>query len=349
MATLNDRKFSSYILDNSTAAVANINTPYAQIAAGKYYAAYSNLADQEYGFLRLTSEGKLMVDTEITLDGNLMIDNITVWATNIADSTTSGYALIDAAGHPQVDVLSLPGGLTGYAEDTAHVSGDYGIQILAVRNDAYASLTSTDLDYSALSVDSTGKLHTLAQGYVAHDSVDSGNPIKMGGRARSSQLTAVASNDRADLITNLYGEQVIAGFDWTAQAIRSSEIDPISSHHVEETLAVVTNGTDGTYYYYVDMDGFTKLGVQLVISGGSGTVTTTVEGTLQDDGTAPASCTYVDVTTDLFGVASLTASDILVDDGEATSAFKYLRIKIVAATGGANDGDWTIWSKKVYA
>jgi hypothetical protein len=46
----------------------------------------------------------------------------------------------------------------GKAEDAGHTSGDVGIEILAVRNDAEAVLTSTDLDYSPVAVDSSGRL-----------------------------------------------------------------------------------------------------------------------------------------------------------------------------------------------
>jgi hypothetical protein len=41
-------------------------------------------------------------------------------------------------------------------EDVAHVSGDSGIQLLAVRNDSLASLAGTDGDYAPLQVDADG-------------------------------------------------------------------------------------------------------------------------------------------------------------------------------------------------
>ena len=73
----------------------------------------------------------LKVDTEITLDGNLIIDNVVVFATDIADSTTAGFALIDSSGHLQIDVLTLPDVVIAAVndtpevfEDTSFVSGD---------------------------------------------------------------------------------------------------------------------------------------------------------------------------------------------------------------------------------
>lgn len=59
-----------------------------------------------------------------------------------------------------VDAVSvIPGtGATnlGKAEDGAHTTGDVGVMALGVRNDANASLTSTDLDYSPIAVTPAG-------------------------------------------------------------------------------------------------------------------------------------------------------------------------------------------------
>jgi hypothetical protein len=133
-----------------------------------------------------------------------------------------------------------------------------------------------------------------------------------------------------------------------ANNVKGAEQRPLNTTFIAETLAEVTNGTDGTYYYYVDMDTFRKTGWQLVLDGGSGSVTATVEGTIQNDGTAMSSCAYEDVTSDLFGAASFTADALLVDNAEALAVCKYVRIKIVASTGGSNDADWTIYHARLY-
>ncbi len=116
--------------------------------------------------------------------------------------------------------------------------------------------------------------------------------------------------------------------------------------NVSATLADVTNGADDTYYYYMDVEATPRWALQLILGGGSGTVTVTVEGTLQDDGTAAAACAYADVTADIFGVASYTASDMLVCD--VPIPFKYVRVKVVANTGGADDADWTIYARRMF-
>src|SRR5687767_9951497 len=46
-------------------------------------------------------------------------------------------------------------------------------------------------------------------GNVAHDAADSGNPQKVGAQARSTDPTAVASADRANLIADLLGKLIV--------------------------------------------------------------------------------------------------------------------------------------------
>lgn len=52
----------------------------------------------------------------------------------------------------------------GKAEDAAHASGDTGVQVLAVRNDAGTALAGTTGDYIPLSTDSTGALRVTGGG-----------------------------------------------------------------------------------------------------------------------------------------------------------------------------------------
>lgn len=54
----------------------------------------------------------------------------------------------------------------------------------------------------------TNALLTTPGGNVAHDAADSGNPVKVGGRARSSEIAAVANDDRTDLLTDLVGKLI---------------------------------------------------------------------------------------------------------------------------------------------
>lgn len=154
------------------------------------------------------------------------------------------------------------------------------------------------------------------------------------------------------LLTDANGQLQLANFTALTLSNRVEEIDPISQHYVAETLADVTDQADATYDYYVDMSGYSRLGFQLDLSCGLGTVTATVWATLQDDGTAPGACGYIDVTNAWFGVANLQAAAGTASAywNQIDIAAKYVRVRIVAATGGAGAqlGDWTIYHKRLY-
>jgi hypothetical protein len=107
------------------------------------------------------------------------------------------------------------------------------------------------------------------------------------------------------------------------------------------TFVSVTNGADNTYYYPFAITKGSS-GHQFVISGGSGSVTITLEATMDGD-SDDASTNWTDVTFTNFGVANITTSSILTDTANRLPCYSLCRWKVVASTGGANDGDWTIY------
>jgi len=239
-------------------------------------------------------------------------------------------------------------------------------------------ITSTDLGIVVMGEDSSGNARPLATsstgagdtniteiggdtvvnggvngslgigGNVAHDAVESGNPVAIGAIARESQPTAVSEDDRVRLVANLYGELITAGYINSTESIQTTNLNPAYEQFIGSTIADVTNGTDGTYNYYIDISSFRKLGSQLTLNGGSGTVTVKVYGTVQDDGTSASSCAYQDIANSTFGSASWTADDMLIDNVEKLACYKYIKIEVVASTGGADDADWRIDVKQLY-
>lgn len=80
------------------------------------------------------------------------------------------------------------------------------------------------------SVTATGTLST--DGTIAHDAVDSGNPVKVGGKARNAFPAAVANGDRTDAATDLFGRMLTA------------EIDPAMQVHKSVNVTTTQTGTD---------------------------------------------------------------------------------------------------------
>jgi hypothetical protein len=73
------------------------------------------------------------------------------------------------------------------------------------------------------------------RGNEAHDAIDAGNPVKTGGRARATAITAVASDDRVDAIYSTTGGQLVAGSNGGAptnvavDASGNVQVDVVSS------------------------------------------------------------------------------------------------------------------------
>lgn len=138
--------------------------------------------------------------------------------------------------------------------------------------------------------------------------------------------------------------------DTPASAEQTLRLNPDSESYVGETLAALSNiAANTTGYLYLDMAGYKYFTMQCDTSGTTptDTLTLTVEATLQDDGTAAASCAYVDVTNDWFGVASVVDADVNFAKDTPTAA-KYVRLKYVTSNTGGSDADLTVYAKRLY-
>lgn len=167
-----------------------------QSIGGIYRATLPTYADGDAAMAHFTSAGRLMVDTELSLDGNIIVNNLGGAAAHAAviagnplqmgmeaadfDGSALPISATMAEGdvtYPKATLYGIPysmpvnedGSLTTiYGEDSAHVSGHGGTFILAVRNDAGVSLAGTDGDYTPLSVNSSGALQVnVSAGTVA--------------------------------------------------------------------------------------------------------------------------------------------------------------------------------------
>jgi hypothetical protein len=260
------------------------------------------------------------------------------------DPAVSSLALID-------DTVATLGTST-YVEATTKA-----LTIGALRRDADTSAVDTDNEISPLTMDDKGQLKVNVKSIVGviPDEV----PFGIGA---SSVFPAAgfykASEDSVDdgevgalhMTANRHLKVQDDAYDSSTQANKVAEVNPLNMQYVGETLLDLTNiAQTTTAYAYLDMAGYRYFSLQGETSGATPTdvLTVTVEATNQDDGTAAASCTYQDVTTSLFGVASWVDTDFfgIVD---TAGAFKYVRVKYNTSTGGGNDADLTVYAKRMY-
>ena len=105
--------------------------------------------------------------TDVTVDNGSLADY------TVSTKTLGGGAEVVAT---ELVTAVAGGGRTDLAkaEDSAHVSGDPGIQAFAVRKDTAAALAGADGKYTPLIVDSSGRLHVnIGAALAAARSTDS--------------------------------------------------------------------------------------------------------------------------------------------------------------------------------
>jgi len=200
--------------DSASNTLSNSNGDYTPIATDQYGKQFS-VSERVHNTVHTPSD----IGTFILAVRN---DN----AVNQAATLNNTYASIS------VDEFGKAYGAENKQEDNAHTSGDTGSFILAVRNDSNTSMTSANGDYSPIAVNANGAVaindggnsitvdgtvaatqsgtwNVVAAGDVAHDSPDSGNPVKIGFQAETTLPTAVANGDRTNGTADQFGRQLV--------------------------------------------------------------------------------------------------------------------------------------------
>ena len=294
-------------------------------------------------------DGAGNVETILTdTDGRIQTDLVRVGGTAII---TGGVAGTQGVGGIDADGAAA----TGRPVQIAGVDGAANVQALLMDT---AGRPQNDIDrWGGTDVLSAGVAGVVAVGGTSADNAvaDATNPVKLGGVA-DDVLSAVSDGDTAHLITDIYRRLQVrtAGFDETTDVVRTASTNQEADRKAYNALASVTNSADGTFDYYIDLEGCNSFSLYYNLNGGgagaTAGVTMTLWGTIQDDGTADASCLYVDITNRLLGAASIvaaptvTVADIVTDTNGHCRNMKYVRVRIVAASTGST-ADWILQSR----
>lgn len=207
----------------------------------------------DLGALAMSTDRRLLVDAQIVgqdaditiADGgnSITVDNA---ALNVTGGGTEASALrvtiaSDSTGVVSVDdngsTLSIDdGGGSLTVDGTVAVSGtvtvDTELPAAAAMADAASNPTVPAVGARNSVFNGTtwdrqrgNTVGTYVHGGTAHDAADAGNPVKVGGKAYNfdgtAPGTAVAENDRANFITDVYGRQFVETAHpnfWTASA-----------------------------------------------------------------------------------------------------------------------------------
>ena len=151
-----------------------------------------------------------------------MPDNLTTTTTVSTVPSGTVISTDDAGASGHVQRVKLAYSADGVATH-AQVDADGMLVNLGTNNDVTVTGTVTANagtgpwpvtdNGGSITVDNGGTFATQASGSVAHDAADSGNPVKVGGKAYNFDGTvpgtAVAENDRANFISDVYGRQFV--------------------------------------------------------------------------------------------------------------------------------------------
>lgn len=176
----------------------------------------------------------------------------------LAISTDGSGTLIpaDATNGIDVDVTRVVPGTSatalGKAEDTAHTDGDTGVLLLGVRNHLTGS--TTDGDYAALSVSSTGDLHTYGHYDLLRIAVNSGG--------LTTSVTAYSAGDQVGTqFTLANAARVSGGGGMIRSVILTSAADIIGPYDVVFTRSSITLASDNAAYAISDADALAVVGL----------------------------------------------------------------------------------------
>ena len=189
----------------------------------------------------------------------------------------------DASGRMHVNVGALPAGtVAGSSSLPAGTNniGDVDILSIAAGDNNIGNVDIVTMPNVTLAA---GTNTNEVVGDAAHDAAVAGNPVRTGGRARTSDYTSVANDDTADFITDVKGKQIVLPY-------------AIPENFVSGAITSAMTGTTSTSLLSAPASGLRNYITTIIVSNAHATVGTDVA--IQDGNggttimTIPAAAVY---------------------------------------------------------
>lgn len=180
-------------------------------------------------------------------------------------------------------------------------------------------------------------------GNTADGVTDAGNPVAIGGLAQSVQRAAVTAGQRVKAVFNLFGEMVIAGYDWTNQLIKVAESEPLDEKYLNNAIDVDTTNVSATTHYYpastgATIDGYQDHSLTGKFIDADGTLTLTFEASNDEDSATAdwnGAYFYDDATNSTVNSLTVTNGTLLISASLNNMNFRRYRW-VVVASGATN-------------
>lgn len=205
------------------------------------------------------STGVLSVDDNggsLTVDGTVAATQSGTWdITNVSGTVSLPTGAATAAKQPALGTAGTP------SADVITVQG-------------VTSMTPLKVDGSGVTQPVSGTVTASnTAGDVAHDSADSGNPVKIGGKAVSSEPTAVANADRANLITDLVGKLITLPYANPENFVSGAITTAMTGTTSTSLVAAPGSGLRNYITTIIVSNAHATVGTDIVIQDGSGGTT----------------------------------------------------------------------------
>lgn len=157
----------------------------------------------------ISAKLRFIASTGIPITGNVTVNSHAV--------TNAGTFAVQAT---EVDGGNVTLGAKADAKSTA--TDTTAVSVMSVLKQISASVQAPPSQ--PVTNAGTFAVQAASAGDVAHDAGDSGNPVKVGGKAVNAFPTAVSNGDRANLITDLFGRALVASIDPAMQVHKSVNV-----------------------------------------------------------------------------------------------------------------------------
>ncbi|MEK6828664.1 MAG: hypothetical protein AABY15_00935 [Nanoarchaeota archaeon] len=124
---------------------------------------------------------------------------------DLLNANALNVSVVDASG----DQITTFGGGTQYTEGDIDATITGNVTMFEDASDTIRPAGYPNPMPMRISTIADVRMSTASSGDIAHDSADSGNPVKIGGMARTTNPTAVANSDRVNAIFDDLGRQVM--------------------------------------------------------------------------------------------------------------------------------------------
>lgn len=176
-----------------------------------------------------------------------MADNTAIKNASGSSINAATDELADSSFSPKVSLLLGDASVTpiapaiSVADDAAFTPGTTRVNPAGFFADESAtdSVDEGDIGIARMTLDR--RIHTAAAGDVAHDGVDAGSPVKVGGQAITALPTAVSNADRTNFVADKFGRQI--AIPVTVRDLVGTQATTISASTAETTIVTAAAST----------------------------------------------------------------------------------------------------------